>query len=160
MRNISNCQFSLRIHYLPLVGAGGGDDAAVDHHGRGGGKPEQCYYKVPKRDLITGLQIAAGLKHGPDLVAEMAAMRVKVGGEGQEQYGAWQEGTHDDLVFAVALGCWAARKMYPQAPACRGGAVSPAERHQGVQRRLDAAHTRFQAAGRLARGGAFSETRK
>jgi hypothetical protein len=39
------------------------------------------YYGVPKRDLITGLQvllqrgvlqIAAGLKHGPDLVAEMA----------------------------------------------------------------------------------------
>jgi hypothetical protein len=84
------------------------------------------YYGVPKRELITGLQvvlqrgglqIAAGLKHGPDLVAEMAAMRVKVGCGGQEQYGAWREGTHDDLVFAVALACWAARKMYPSEPA-------------------------------------------
>jgi hypothetical protein len=63
------------------------------------------------------LQIAAGLKHGPDLVAEMAAMRVKVGGEGREQYGAWREGTHDDLVFAVALACWAARKLCPNEPA-------------------------------------------
>ena len=40
-------------------------------------------------------------------------MRVKVGLEGREQYGAWREGTHDDLVFAVALAYWAARKMYP-----------------------------------------------
>ena len=83
------------------------------------------YYGVPKRDLVTGLQvllqrgglqIAAGLKHGPDLVEELAGMRVKVGSEGREQYGAWREGTHDDLVFAVALAYWAARKLYPGEP--------------------------------------------
>jgi len=68
-----------------------------------------------------GLQIAAGLKHGPDLVAEMAGMRVKVGCEGREQYGAWREGTHDDLVFAVALAYWAARKLYPREPAGKEG---------------------------------------
>ena len=56
------------------------------------------------------------MKHGPDLVAELAAMRVKVGCEGREQYGAWREGTHDDLVFAVALAYWAARKLYPNEP--------------------------------------------
>ena len=33
---------------------------------------------------------------------------------GREQYGAWREGTHDDLVFAVALAYWAARKTYPR----------------------------------------------
>jgi len=84
------------------------------------------YYGVPKRDLVTGLQvllqrgalqIAAGLKHAAELVEELAGMRVKVGCEGREQYGAWREGTHDDLVFAVALACWAARKMYPREPA-------------------------------------------
>ena len=87
------------------------------------------YYGVPKRDLITGLQvllqrgalqIAAGLKHGPDLVAELTGMRVKVGCEGWEQYGAWREGTHD-LVFAVAPAHWAARKMYPREPAGEEG---------------------------------------
>ncbi|MDP2995867.1 MAG: hypothetical protein Q8N47_00175 [Bryobacterales bacterium] len=46
----------------------------------------------------------------------IAGMRVKVGGEGREQYGVWREGTHDDLVFAVVLAYWAARKMYPNEP--------------------------------------------
>jgi len=83
---------------------------------------DQGYYRVPKRDLIIGLQvllqrgamqIAAGLEHAADLVKEMADMQVKVTPAGNEQYGAWREGTHDDLVFAVALACWSARKVYP-----------------------------------------------
>ena len=53
------------------------------------------------------------LPHGAALTAEMAEMRVKVSSAGREQYGAWREGTHDDLVFAVALACWGARKIYP-----------------------------------------------
>ena len=45
-----------------------------------------------RRDPITGpqvlpqrgaLRIAAGSKHGPDLVTELTGMRVKVGGEGR-----------------------------------------------------------------------------
>jgi hypothetical protein len=87
---------------------------------------EHGYYGVPKRDLILGLQvllqrgvlrIAAGLEHGPDLVKEMAAMQVKITLAGHEQYGGWREGTHDDLVFAVALACWNAQNMYPNDPA-------------------------------------------
>ena len=76
---------------------------------------ENGYYGVPKRDLILGLQvilqaqelkIASGLAFGAALVGEMAEMRVKVTSSGNEQFGAWREGTHDDLVFAVALACW------------------------------------------------------
>ncbi len=87
---------------------------------------EGGYYGVPKRDLILGLQvllqrgvlrIAAGLEHGPDLVKEMAAMQVKITLTGHEQYAVWREGTHDDLVFAVALACWNAQNMYPSDPA-------------------------------------------
>lgn len=87
---------------------------------------EGGYYGVPKRDLILGLQvllqrgvlrIAAGLEYGPDLVKEMAAMQVKITLAGHEQYGVWREGTHDDLVFAVALACWNAQNMYPNDPA-------------------------------------------
>jgi hypothetical protein len=81
------------------------------------------YYKVPKRDLMVGLQvllqrgglqIAAGMKLGPVLVDEMAAMRVKQTARGHEQFGAWREGEHDDLVFAVALAHWGAKKVYPR----------------------------------------------
>jgi threonine dehydrogenase-like Zn-dependent dehydrogenase len=80
------------------------------------------YYGVPKRDLITGLkillqrgalQIAAGMEYGPALVKEMGDMRVKVTRSGYEQFEAWREGTHDDLVFAVALACWRAQKAFP-----------------------------------------------
>jgi hypothetical protein len=81
--------------------------------------------RVPKRDLILGVQvllqrgglkIAAGLEHGPDLVKELEAVQVKISTSGHEQYGAWRVGTHDDLVFAVALACWNHRNMYPNDP--------------------------------------------
>ena len=81
------------------------------------------YYGVPKRDLVTGmqvllqsggLQIAVGIPYRAALVEEMAEMRAKVTTAGNTQFGAWREGTHDDLVLAVALACWAARKRYPQ----------------------------------------------
>jgi hypothetical protein len=84
------------------------------------------YYGVPKRDLILGLQvllqrgvlrIAAGMEHGAALVKEMAAMQVKISLSGHEQFAAWREGTHDDLVFAVALACWNAQNAYPNDPA-------------------------------------------
>jgi hypothetical protein len=42
----------------------------------------------------------------------MAEMEVRVGAQGRESYGAWREGTHDDLVLAVALACWGLRKWY------------------------------------------------
>jgi hypothetical protein len=86
---------------------------------------EQGFYRVPKRDLIIGLQvllqrgglqIAAGLKFGQKLVEELMAVEVRVSPAGNEQYAAWREGTHDDLVFAVALAYWSAVKTYPNGP--------------------------------------------
>ena len=83
---------------------------------------DQGYYKVPKRDLIVGLQvllqrrelqIAGGLPEGEALLKEMADIQVKVSLAGNEQFGAWREGTHDDLVLAVSLACWNAGKIYP-----------------------------------------------
>jgi hypothetical protein len=78
---------------------------------------------VPKRDLILGLQvmlqektlkIASGLEFGAALTTELAEMRVKVTTSGNEQFGAWREAAHDDLVFAVALGCWGVEKGRPR----------------------------------------------
>ncbi|MFN7996935.1 MAG: hypothetical protein U0Q18_25195 [Bryobacteraceae bacterium] len=91
---------------------------------------ERGYYRTPKRDLISGLrlllemdslQIATRLEHGPTLTSELAEMRVRMTGAGNEQFGVWREGAHDDLVLAVALACWGARKVYPAMP---GGAAA------------------------------------
>jgi len=84
---------------------------------------EQGFHRVPKRDLIIGLQvllqrgelqIAKGLGYAEKLVEEMMAMEVRVSAAGNEQYAAWREGTHDDLVFAVALAYWSAEKAFPR----------------------------------------------
>ena len=83
----------------------------------------QGAHRVPKRNLIVGLQvllqqgglrIAADLKDAPTLLAELMAMQVKVSAAGNEQLAAWREGTHDDLVFALALAIWAIGKAYPK----------------------------------------------
>jgi hypothetical protein len=44
----------------------------------------------------------------------MADMRVKMTAAGNEQYEAWRESAHDDLVLAVALACWGLGKVYPK----------------------------------------------
>jgi len=71
-------------------------------------------WKVPKRDLVVGLEvmletgslrIAAGLREGETFIKELTGMRVKVSAGRREQFGAWREGTHDDLVLAAALAC-------------------------------------------------------
>jgi hypothetical protein len=81
------------------------------------------YHRVPKRDLIVGLrvlmqqgglQIAEGMKEGATLEKEMAEMRVKISGSGGEQFGAWRNGEHDDLVLTVAMACWGVRKVTPK----------------------------------------------
>ncbi len=104
---------------------------------------EGGYYGVPKRDLILGLQvllqrkvprIAAGLEHGADLLKEMAAMQVKITLPGHEQYAVWREGTHDDLVLAVALACWNAQNAYPDDPA--GGEQWWTNQHQADAARI------------------------
>ena len=79
------------------------------------------YYHVPKKDLMVGLQvllqrgglrIATGMAFGEKLVEEMSQMRVRQTARGHEQFGAWREGEHDDLVFAVALGYWGMQKVW------------------------------------------------
>ena len=77
--------------------------------------PDGAGYRVPKRDLIVGLQVAfetRGLAMDPRLggldalIAELMSMRVAVSASGHERYEAWREGSHDDLVLALALAWW------------------------------------------------------
>ncbi len=76
-------------------------------------------YRVPKRDLVGALQVllqqerlhvAQGLPEAATLVRELLDFRVKLSDAGHDSYGAWREGTHDDLVLAVALAVWRAEK--------------------------------------------------
>jgi|SRR5579884_1910800 len=80
-------------------------------------------WHVPKVDLLAGVQaaleagelrIARGMKETGTLVRELTDVRARVRGRGRLRLGADGRGQHDDLVVAVALACWAARKESPR----------------------------------------------
>jgi terminase large subunit-like protein len=73
------------------------------------------FWKAPKRDLITQLQvllqsgrlkIAEGLPESLTLINELLAFKVKITASANDTYGVWREGVHDDLVLAAALAVW------------------------------------------------------
>jgi hypothetical protein len=76
---------------------------------------EDREWKVPKRDLVSAVQVglqsrtlrvARDLAEAEMLVTELLNFQVKITAAANEIYGAWRDGTHDDLVLAVALTCW------------------------------------------------------
>ncbi len=91
---------------------------AVQITGGGKARSERGVWNVPKRDLIGVVQVlfeqrrlmfAEGMPRVKTVVDELMAMRVRVTNDGNEQYGAWREGAHDDLALAMALACWRAK---------------------------------------------------
>jgi hypothetical protein len=96
---------------------------------------EDGSYHVPKKELITALQvvmqgrrlqIARSLPDASLLVRELQQFQVKITAAANETFGAWRNGQHDDLVLAVALACWWSERTPPfEAPTTmpiRGGA--------------------------------------
>ena len=90
-----------------------------------GGGRENSYqmagggWNVPKQDLLAGVQlllergelrIAKQMREAALLVKELRDMRVMVGSGGRVRMGAEGTGEHDDLVIALALGCWRAQR--------------------------------------------------
>ncbi len=74
---------------------------------------------VPKRDLVSVVQvalqtdrlkIAGALPEAQILVRELQNFQVKITEAANDTYGAWREGTHDDLVLAVALALYVGKK--------------------------------------------------
>ncbi len=73
-------------------------------------------YRVPKRDLVSVLQvllqskrlkIAEGLPLVSVLQNELLNFKVRINIQtAHDSYGTWREGEHDDIVIAVALTCW------------------------------------------------------
>jgi hypothetical protein len=78
--------------------------------------PEVHGFRVPKRDLVSAVQVllqngrlkvAEGLELAPVLKKELLNFRVKIDPKtAHDSYEHWREGDHDDLVLATALACW------------------------------------------------------
>lgn len=88
---------------------GGMDSAFINDH-----------YNVPKRELITSLQIhlqngtlkiAKGIKESAALIEEMANFQTKISDSGRDTYGG-RSGVHDDIVLSVAMGVWLADQRH------------------------------------------------
>jgi hypothetical protein len=80
-------------------------------------------WRVPKKDLVHALlvtfqedrlRIAEKHELAARLVGELRNMALKIGGNDHTSYEAWRENEHDDLVFALALAVWRARKFVPR----------------------------------------------
>lgn len=76
--------------------------------------------RVPKRDLVSTVQvylqnqrlkIAAQLELAETLTRELQNFQTKITDSANDTYGAWREGTHDDLVLAAALALWAGTEI-------------------------------------------------
>ncbi len=87
---------------------------------------EGSEYRVPKRDLVSTVQvllqaerlkIARALPEAQTLTSELLAFKVSISLKGHDSYGndvgQWRENPHDDLVLAVALACWYGEKYKP-----------------------------------------------
>ncbi len=77
-------------------------------------------WRVPKRELVSvaqvllqsgRLKVAEALPDTAVLTRELLNFQVKINDQAHDSYGAWREGTHDDLVLAVALACWAGEHL-------------------------------------------------
>jgi hypothetical protein len=91
-----------------------GGERAHSYQGAGG-----AGWNVPKQDLIAGVQvlmergelrIAKKVRDVGPLVRELLDMRVSQGRTGHIRLGADGSGEHDDLVIALALACWRAKR--------------------------------------------------
>lgn len=94
---------------VPITITGGDSVSPADGSG----------YRVPKRDLVSTMQIAlqAGelkfadrLRYRDIVMAEFLNFKAKISAKGHDSYAAggtdWREGEHDDIVLAVSLACW------------------------------------------------------
>jgi hypothetical protein len=98
-------------HLVPVTITSTG--SATLHNGR---------HHVPKEQLAQVLSVllegeklhcVRRLPLAQTLYDEFRNFEVKVRPNGRESFGAFKDGTHDDLVMSVALACWYARKLWP-----------------------------------------------
>jgi phage FluMu gp28-like protein len=97
----------------------GCDIAAVTMTGGDKASQRGNDFNVPKRDLVAGVQvlleqnnlrIARTLEGARSLIEELVDVRATVSVKGRVRLGADGCGEHDDLVIALALACWRAKR--------------------------------------------------
>jgi hypothetical protein len=97
----------------------GCDIAAVTITGGDRQRQAGSVWSVPKRDLIAVVQVllerdelklARGLRELAALMRELMDVRSSAGLGGRVRVGADGCGEHDDLVIALALACWRAKR--------------------------------------------------
>jgi hypothetical protein len=80
-------------------------------------------FHVPKRDLVASVQkalqarslrMSAALAEVDTLQTELGTFEITISRAGHDGYGAWREGTHDDLVLGLAVALWFAQQILPQ----------------------------------------------
>jgi hypothetical protein len=85
-------------------------------------KTKEGEYHVPKKELITSLQLAfqdhrltmpKDLPHAQVFIQELLNFRVKITLAANETFTSWREGIHDDLVLAAALATWWGDRYVP-----------------------------------------------
>jgi hypothetical protein len=103
-------------------------------------------WNVPKRDLATSVlmlmqsrrvRVSSHIYEAQVLIQELLNFRIKISLSGNDQYEAWREGDHDDLVLATACAAWVGlhvpiHALYPQV----GGSI-PAVAAYRANRHLD-----------------------
>ncbi|HEV8714253.1 MAG TPA: hypothetical protein VGX03_15685 [Candidatus Binatia bacterium] len=99
---------------------------AISIHGGDKVTHEGYDYRVPKRDLVSVVQvllqssrlkIAEGLPETKTLVRELLNFKVKIDPQtAHDSYSAWRENIHDDLVLATALALWLAEEVEVEVP--------------------------------------------
>lgn len=107
---------------------------------------EGMEWHVPKREVVLGcqvvmqqgrLQMARALPEASVLIKEIQQFAWKVSAHRlDDQYAAWREGAHDDLLLATALAVWWGERTAPRsAPATQQTHAVHAENHWLRQRR-------------------------
>jgi hypothetical protein len=102
------------------LGVAGLKPIAVSIHGGTATTQAGNGWNVPKRELVSVLQVllqserlafSAGLPEWGTLSKELQNFKAKISASGHDSYGAgddWRDGSHDDVVLAVALAAWRA----------------------------------------------------
>lgn len=95
-----------RVHPVTITGSGAATAGAFG-------------LRVPKRDLVLSLKVLLESRRlefigkwpeAATLIAETLNFQVRITNDAHDTYGAWREGSHDDLVLSVALAAWYAER--------------------------------------------------